>query len=250
MGRHILKHHPDQHFTGQNLKDLHKDKYLSIPLQQMLDDTIFYFCLADDSCIRNSCTADIHFKGKKDKHREGLLALREKYPLTTQTETIPPSTPLISEKDKQRVQDEIVELLSHIWSLEQKYITDDRDTFTQNKRVIDIFKKLGFIYDLEELKELHPTCFPGANKEEEEVEEHEEEQYEEPPPPLEEQEEEEEQKTFDVLDRKIDRPPPSTPHHTPTLPKPKPDVYLSQPTRQQAYPSIKIIQSTKRPPTQ
>jgi hypothetical protein len=247
IGRHILKNHPDQHFTGQNLKDLHKDKYLTTPLQQWIDNTIVYFCLADDSCIRNSPTAEIHFKGKKDKHRERLLALRETFPLTSQTETSSPSVPLLSEKDKTRVQEEIIELLSHIWSLEQQFITDNRCTFTQNKRVIDIFRKLGFIYDLEELKELHPSSFPGADTEEEEEEPSEHEHYEEPPPPLEEQE----QTTVEVLDnRKIDRPPPPPPYTTPTLPKPTPDIFLPQGTRQSSFPSLKIIQTTKRPPTQ
>jgi hypothetical protein len=245
IGHHILRRHEKDLFGDKdNVKTLYKDKYFKEPILLSVGTDAFLFCFADSSCIRRQDVATNHFKGKADKHRERLLELREKYPLDG-------SAPKDVEVRREYLSEDETKLLQDIFA---QVVVADTVAFSRKDKAL--LSKLGIFIEKEKIKEMYPCFFPEPEEEEnqeeqedQEEEEHppEEEQYEEPPPPLEVQEEEEE-KTIEVLDKKkIDIPPPPLPHYTPTLPKPRPDVYLPQPTRQQQYPSIKIIQTTKRP---
>jgi hypothetical protein len=233
IGHHILrKHEKDLFGDKDNVRTLYKDKYFKEPLLLSVGTDAYHFCLADNSCIRRQDVAHTHFQGKTDKHRDALVKLREKYPLDG-------SVPKDVEVRREYLSEAETKILQDI--LAQVVVGD---TIGFGKKDKAVFAKLGIFVETEKIKELYPHLFPEPEEQEEEQEQ---EQYEEPPPPLEVQEEEEE-KTIEVLDnKKIDIPLPPTPHYTPTLPKPRPDVYLPQPTRQQQFPSIKIIQTTKRP---
>jgi len=239
FGNHIIKNHSNDLFGDkENRKNLYRDKYLKDPLQLSLDTDTYYFCLADNSCIRNTITAQNHFKGKKDKHIEAVMALREKYPAEEGTESIETKRePLLSAKELKSIQEEIVLLFQH-------QVDNKIDVYEFSKKSKASLKKLGISVDFEDIKAEYPHCFPEPEVEEEQ-EEQPEEQYEEPPPPPEETEESDEHLI----------PPPPPPYVPPpvpsshyAIPKPRQETFLvKERTPAPAFPSVKIIQSTKRP---
>ena len=148
VGSHILKNHPDSLFVNQNLKELHKDKNFSQPLELSLGDetTYHFFCLADNSCIRKEKLALEHFKGKKDIHREIILKLREKYPLSGDQPDKPrPSAPLMTTKELKWLQDLIMDIVAS---------KDENVVLTPHCRTA--FIKLGLKTDEDDLKDLFP----------------------------------------------------------------------------------------------
>lgn len=177
VGNHIIKYHKEEVFSDKtNLRALHNDNNLRKPLELILSDTLYYFCMADRSCIKKEILADNHFKGKADAHREAILKLRLDFPSgkpvqpsvdqTVQQTVAPPvqtpikvpSESLLNEKEKKTLQDFVVQCI----------ISDEIGLSSKDKKV---FEKLGCILDPEKLKEMYPHLF---EKEEEEEEDHEE----------------------------------------------------------------------------
>lgn len=144
IGLHYLKKHQADLFTGDNLKSLHRDRYLEKPLELCIGTDTFFFCLADNSCIRRSLLADEHFKGKKDGHRNSIITLREKYPLDNkQPENKATETPLMTQKELKWLQELIMD------------VTASKDVaLTQHCR--SAFRKLGLKVEEDELRPLFP----------------------------------------------------------------------------------------------
>jgi hypothetical protein len=194
---------------------LWRDKYLTqpLPLDVGKDQEIF-FCLADKKCFRCLTKAEMHLKSNKEKHKEVLLALREKFPLNdTQTLTLSQETPsvLLTEKEKDKLQSWML----FLW-------TEFKDiTFSNAER--KVFDKLGIKTKLEDLKEMFPDAFEEPEPEEEEEPPAEEEIPEEPPLP------EEEEATPLALPERVVEPPPPPPPMTvnPVIPR-RPSVHPSE----------------------
>jgi hypothetical protein len=132
-------------------------------MELLIGDDTYFFCLADNSCIKKSIMADNHFKGKADAHKKAILELREKYPSDGQTPEAPiVSAPVLSDKQKKYFQD----FLMSCFASEDAEVQPDR-------RLKEIIKLLGFTADMDELKELYPDheAFQPKKEEEEEEEE-------------------------------------------------------------------------------
>jgi hypothetical protein len=178
---------------------LWRDKYLTQPLPlDVGKDQEMFFCLADNKCFRCLTKAEMHLKTTKEKHKENLLALREKYPLQ-ETHTPSPSqeTPsvLLTEKEKEKLQSWML----FLW-------TEFKDiTFSNAER--KVFDKLGIKTKLEDLKEMFPDAFEEPEPEEEEEPPAEEELPPEEPPLA----EEEEATPLPLPERVVEPPPPPPP---------------------------------------
>ena len=252
-GLHILKNHKRELFVDSNLKDLHRDKYLTKPLVLMIEDTPYYFCLADNSCIKNEFNADKHFKPRKDQHREAVLKLREAFPLPENQKDTPspssaPPPPLFTKKEKIWLEEEYAQLLSHIREIEDiaiKIGRKDRDErFEWTKKSLTLLSRIGINFDEETIKADYPNLFPDDQPKEEEEEEEDEEAQ---PPP-----EETPEITDDTTDtiyfnekqivslKKTQERPIST--------LPKANYALAPKPQQQSVPQIKIISNTKHAP--
>jgi len=237
LGRHIFRKHEAELFADKdNRKDLHRVKSLTDPIKLALGTDYFYWCLADNSCIRREVTANDHFKGKKELHKEAVMKLRDKYPAEGGTESAEVKRePLLTSKELNEIQQEIVLLFQH-------QVDNKIDVYEFSKKSKASFKKLGINVEFEEIKAEYPHCFPEPEVEEEQ-EEQPEEQYEEPPPPPEETEESDEH--LIPPPPPVYTPPPSS-HYA--IPKPRQETFLvKERTPAPAFPSVKIIQSTKRP---
>lgn len=176
IGTHILKKHSVELFSDkQNLRALHRDTNFKKPLQLFVGkDEAVFFCLADNSCIKNEVMADKHFKGRADAHKQAILSLREKYPSDGQTVDVPrpaPTGPVLTDKQKTIFQDFIMSC----------YASEDCEV-QPDRRLKEIIKILGFTADMDELKELYPDheAFNPKEEEEEEAPVVEEPVYEEP----------------------------------------------------------------------
>ena len=154
IGRHILRQHPDQLFTGSNLRDLHRDKYLTKPLQLSIDNETYHFCLADESCIRHSENATRHFKGKAEKHKDVLLSFREKFPNQEKTEEKTEVQSTFSEKEKKILQD----FIAVLYSEHPDHLID--------KKTQKVFVKLGVTAELSSVQSLYPHLFEKPEEEE------------------------------------------------------------------------------------
>ena len=238
LGLHILRKHEAELLTKENLKlGLHKDKYLKEPLQLFVGDDTYFFCLADNSCIKKPIQAENHFKGKEALHREAVLKLREKYPLDGSAVVETKSEPLLTKKELKEIQDEICLLFQH-------QVDNKIEVYEFSKKSKAYLRRLGISVDFDEITAEYPHCFPEPEEEEEE-EPPAEEQYEEPPAPPEETEETEEHLPPPPPPY-IPPPPPSASHYS--IPRPRQDTFLfRQPAPPPAFPSVKIIQNSKRP---
>lgn len=171
VGAHILKNHQDILFTKDNLKSLHKDRYLKQPLEVFFDSDTYFFCLADNSCIKKSLLAEKHFKGKADRHKEVIMSLREKYPLVVDnSETkVTSSEPMLSLKEKKTLQECMALLISRVRELEHKTSVEEDELFDFDKKVNLVFSKIGIVTDDKSLQELYPNLFVETKKESETI---------------------------------------------------------------------------------
>lgn len=242
IGLHILKKHEAELFAEKsNREDLHRSKFLSEPMMLALGTEYFFFCFADNSCIRHKLNAQTHFKGKKEQHKETVMKLREKYPVEGGTESAP-APPVLTQKEKDWLQQELIGLYQD----QEDPSSKDYGMWKFDKKSVVIFRKLGILADYDELRKEYPDVFKQDDKEEEEQEEYLEEQVEEPPL-VSEETEESDNCLVTPPPPYIPPPPPSASHYS--VPNPKSDVYLNFNHRQPppSYSSLKIIQSTKRP---
>lgn len=181
VGLHILKKHEELLFSDYNRKLLHKDKYLNQPLELLLDDETYFFCLADKSCIKKQEMAIRHFKGKGEKHKEVMIQLRQAYPYDRKEEaTAPANKGDINPQRAEAVQTIVWTLLERIRYLESK--TSEGGVFDFKTRCVKEKRCLPF-----SLKEVDLKKKFDPEIEEEEVVQKESEQLppEEPETPLE-----------------------------------------------------------------
>ena len=223
IGLHIIKSHEADLFKEKiNLKILHRDKYLTQPLLLSLGDEAFHFCFADNSCIRHSINADNHFKGKTDKHREAVLALREKYP---QDGSVPVGEVVVR---REYLSDTETKLLQDIFA---QIVVADTIGFSKKDKALLL--KLGISVEPDKIKEMYPQLYP--DEEEEEQEEIEEEQQ--PPPETPAPEE-----SFEFHEHKVVAQPKI--QERPVTALPKTNYALAKPSPP-AAPQLKIISNTK-----
>lgn len=173
IGQHILRNHEPILFQEEdNLKALHKDKYLNKPLEIFINDETYHICFADSSCIKKIIMAERHFKGKADKHKERILELRSSYPLGSTASEPTTSSSLFTLKDKKALQTDILSLIVHVRNLEKRLGLDEYQTFTFTKRGLIAFSNIDITADDDTLKECFPDAFPvdkPETKEEEAV---------------------------------------------------------------------------------
>lgn len=163
IGSHILKHHETALFDDYNRSYLWYDTSLSKPLRLKMGTETYYFCFADNSCIRKEIIATEHFKGREEKHKEAVLKLREKYPRGNK-ETQPSTQPLLSDKERKAIQQDIASIVATLKALEKKYPDDDTD-YSFSKAALLGFSKLGIKVDEKSLTEMYPALFPEPEKE-------------------------------------------------------------------------------------
>ena len=120
LGKHLLRHHGAQLFTGDTLKNLHKDKFLTRPLDIYFDTEASFLCLADSAWIRKEEMARQHFKKTSpDRHKAEILRLREEYPLGAASVSEVASAGM-TRKQKRALEEELNELLSKLRDYETK----------------------------------------------------------------------------------------------------------------------------------
>jgi predicted nucleic acid-binding protein len=234
-GSHIVKRHGEDFFSGQNLKDLHKESALRQPLNLFVGDDQYYFCFADNSCIRKEANADLHFKTRKEKHREAITTLREKYPLNqTSDKTAAVAQDIWTKKQKQDLESDFVDMFSAMTDKSRRH--DEVWEFSRKNKAL--FRSLGICCDYEDLKEKYPQVLGQPEPEEPEEEEL---------PPEEPPDEKEHQETFSFNQNTVIAEKTKTPV-LPTMPK---QNYLLMKTTEAKPPQLKIISNSKiqRPPT-
>lgn len=265
VGRHMMKKHEADIFRErENVKAIHKEKYLREPIMFTIGEDPFYFCLADNSCIRRSDIALNHFKGKTDAHRDILLKLREKYPMDS-------SQPVgdavvrreyLSDAETKTLQEFIIQV-----------VLSDAIGFTKKDKAV--FSKLGICVEEEKLKKDYPELFPEEKEEEEQKEEQEEEVKEEPiveeekpeeaqtpvlPPPkhitkedlfkqLMTEKDIKNLSTSVLTGQSLEIPELKQYQKNPSFPRPS-DLQLLTASRPSAPPPVRLITATKRQPKQ
>lgn len=250
IGLHIMRHHRDSVFsletkegTDNRRSSLWRDKYLTEPLPLDIGrDQEVYFCLADNTCFRCLTKAEMHMKTRKEKHKEALEALREKYPKDTPRPENEAGVGVsvevgLTSKKRQKLQD----WMAFLWS-EHKDIT-----FSNAER--KIFDELGIKTKLEDLKELYPDHFAEEKEEEEEEEEPPEEQPpEEPLPDLfaAPEEEETEATPLPIPEPVVEQPPPPPPMMPKPVIPPKHLLYHNFTVKPPEPTFPKLIQNTKQ----
>ncbi len=183
-GKHVLKTHSEAFFVNTNLRDLHRDKHLLHPMPLMLDEQVLYCCFADNSFIKKETLADTHFKGKSEKHREAIMALRTKFPLVQNKPSVPgdasapataaapaPEAELLTRREKRSIQTEMLEIIVLIKDYEKRLTAlgqGHKCSYSQDASVIAAFSKLGIIYSEKKLREENPERFAEEEPEEEE----------------------------------------------------------------------------------
>jgi hypothetical protein len=219
-GLHILKNHEaflfkrDADHGRDNIRIcLWKDKYLSEPLPLDLGKgKEHFFCLADNKCFRHLANAALHFKGKKEKHKEAVLAFREKYPLDPNEAPLPRVSYGLTDKQKEKIQAWM------LFTIKQ----DEQDNLCFSNAERKAFDEIGIETRLENLKEMFPNSFPPPEPQDEEEPPAEEEQppeetpAEEELPPEEPPLAEEEEATPLPLPERVVEPPPPPPPMTAT----------------------------------
>jgi hypothetical protein len=235
-GSHIVKKHGEEFFSGQNLKDLHKESALGHPLSLFVGEEQYFFCFADNSCIRKEANADLHFKTRKDKHREAITTLREKYPLNqTSDKTVAvPQGDIWTKKQKKDLEEDFVDMFFAMSDTSRR--PDDVWEFSRKNKAL--FRSLGICCVYEELREKYPQVLGQPEPEEPEEEEL---------PPEEAHDEEEHQETFSFNQNTVIAEK-TKPPVLPTLPK---QNYFLMKTTEPKPPQLKIISNSKiqRPPT-
>lgn len=129
IGKHLLKLHCSEMFVGDALKNLHREKFLSRPLEVYFDTDPYFLCLSDDKCIRKEETARQHFKSQSpDLHKSAILRLREEYPLGSSSVSESASAGM-TKKQKKALEQELNELLSKLRDFEAKANLREDDVF-------------------------------------------------------------------------------------------------------------------------
>ena len=129
IGKHLLKLHCAQMFVGDSLKNLHREKFLTRPLEVYFDTDPYFLCLSDDKCIRKEETARQHFKTQSpDLHKSAILRLREEYPLGSSSVSESASAGM-TRKQKKALEQELNELLSKLRDFEAKANLREDDVF-------------------------------------------------------------------------------------------------------------------------
>ena len=216
----------------------------------MIEDTPYFFCLADNSCIKNEFNADKHFKPRKDAHREAVLKLREAFPQTNQTSDVSAPLPLLTKKELNWLNEEYAELLSHLRKIEKKAVDagviDRDDSFDWSKKSILLFYKLGLVFNEDVIVEKYPNLFEDLKEKEQQEEEPEEEEK--PPEPIPEIEDD----TKDIIsfnEKEIVSH--KQTQERPTSTFPKTNYALAPRPQSSGVPQLKIISNTKsNPPRQ
>lgn len=129
IGKHVVKSHGPQVFTGDSLKNLHKDKFLTRPLEIFFDTDPYFFCFADLTCIRKEETARQHFKKvSAEDHKAEIVRLREEFPLGDSTSSEAPS--LLTKKQQRSLEADLKELLSKLRDYETTASVSEEDRFS------------------------------------------------------------------------------------------------------------------------
>lgn len=141
-----MRQHEAKIFVGDTLKNLHRDKYLTRPLEIFFDDTNSFLCLADSTCIRKEELARQHFKKQSpDRHKEEILRLRKEYPLGSEPSEAVAGTLLSSETTI--LQDWVA------------YVMTQCPDLVVDKKVKRVLDKLTISVEPEVLHERYPHLF-------------------------------------------------------------------------------------------
>ena len=173
IGSHIFRFHEAEIFDTKNTfgvsnrrNKLYSDKYFNKPLLLTIGNNQYFVCLADRSFIKNETNALNHFKGKADKHKEGLLKLREKYPLdSTDSPTATSTEPLLTEDVKKLIHEDLARIISSLRSYQKKYPDDDCNDTSFSKKSLRALSKIGLFVDDGSLKGLCPVLFDEPESE-------------------------------------------------------------------------------------